>query len=66
MSLPEIGGDVAYYFKNFDPDAMRLVFEKGMNDFTYNNRVAAIKQQASLFSWHKTAQQYLDVYRQLG
>lgn len=66
MSLPEIGGDAAYYFNDFDPLTMRSVFEKGMADYQYNNREAAIHEQASLFSWDKCAQQYLDVYRSLA
>jgi glycosyltransferase involved in cell wall biosynthesis len=65
-SLPEVGGEAAYYFDSFDPDAMRCVFEKGMTDYNNYNRVTAIKQQASIFNWQKTAQQYLDIYRQLA
>jgi glycosyltransferase involved in cell wall biosynthesis len=65
MSLPEIGGDAAYYFDDFDPAAMRMIFEKGMNDFAKHDRSAAIKQQASLFNWNKTAKQYLAIYRNL-
>lgn len=64
-SLPEVGGEVVYYFDSFDPAAMRSVFEKGMNDFNNHNRVTAIKQQAAIFNWNKTAQQYLEVYRKL-
>ena len=58
--------EAAYYFDSFDPEAMRCVFEKGMNDYNNHNRVTAIKQQASIFNWQKTAQQYLDIYRQLA
>lgn len=64
-SLPEVGGEAAYYFNDFDPDAMRSVFEKGMNDYNSYDRVPIIKQQAAIFNWHKTAQQYLEVYRKL-
>ncbi|MEI9911174.1 MAG: glycosyltransferase [Bacteroidota bacterium] len=64
-SLPEVGGDAAYYFSDFDPRAMRSVFEKGMNDFKNHNRIPAIKRQASLFNWNKTAGEYLDIYRKL-
>jgi len=64
-SLPEIGGKVAYYFDDFDHLAMRLAFEKGMNDYTENNRIPAIKRQAELFTWNRTAKQYLAVYRQM-
>ncbi len=62
-SLPEVGGEAAYYFDDFDPLAMRLVFEKGMNDFNNYNRVPAIQQQAAQFSWDKAAREYLTVYR---
>ena len=65
MSLPEIGGDVVYYFNDFDPTAMRSIFEKGLQDFKSNKREEAIKKQALLFSWEKTAKEYLNVYRKL-
>ena len=64
-SLPEIGGDAAYYFDSFKPDDMKAVFEKGMNDFNTCNRAAAIKKHAHLFSWEKAVQEYLNVYRSL-
>jgi glycosyltransferase involved in cell wall biosynthesis len=64
-SLPEIGADAAYYFKSFEADDMRIVFENGMNDFGRNDRVSAIKQHAFSFSWDKAAGEYLDIYRQL-
>jgi glycosyltransferase involved in cell wall biosynthesis len=64
-SLPEIGGDAAYYFDSFEPEAMQNVFEKGMNDYTNNQRMAAIKKHADSFSWNKAVHEYLDVYRKL-
>lgn len=64
MSLPEIGGNVAYYFDHFDPAAMRKIFEEGMNDFTNNKREDVIRQQAAKFNWNDAASQYLAVYRQ--
>jgi glycosyltransferase involved in cell wall biosynthesis len=62
-SLPEVGGDAAYYFNNFDPAEMKKVFENGMKDYTAGNRIIAIRQQAERFSWDTTAQEYLTVYR---
>ncbi len=63
-SLPEVGGDAAYYFNDFSPESMQCVFEKGMNDFCSNdNRVTAVKKQAALFDWNKNAKEYLEVYR---
>jgi glycosyltransferase involved in cell wall biosynthesis len=64
MSLPEIGGNAAWYFDDFDPDAMRSVFEKGMNDFAGHNKVDLIKKQAANFNWNKAAAEYLAVYRE--
>lgn len=61
-SLPEIGGDVAYYFDNFEPKHMQSVFIKGMQDFNDQNRSADIIKHAGKFSWEKTAQQYLQLY----
>lgn len=63
MSLPEIGGDAAYYFDDFEPDTMRTCFNTSLNDYRTNDRVESIKRQASWFNWHTTAKQYLDIYR---
>jgi glycosyltransferase involved in cell wall biosynthesis len=64
-SLPEVGGDAAYYFRSFEPDAMRQVFAAGMADYADRMPVGKIKQQAAKFSWNKTAAEYIDVYKQL-
>ncbi len=65
-SLPEVGGNAAYYFNDFSPESMQHDFEKGMNDFKNNNRMTAIKQQAASFDWNKTAKEYLEIYRNLS
>jgi glycosyltransferase involved in cell wall biosynthesis len=62
-SLPEVGGDVAYYFDNFEPAHMQKVFADGMQDFKDNNRAASIIKNAERFSWQNTAQQYLQLYQ---
>jgi len=62
-SLPEVGGDVAYYFDNFEPAHMQSVFNSGMKDYTDNDREAAIIAHAHKFSWEKTAQQYMQLYK---
>lgn len=65
-SLPEIGGEEAYYFENFDPDYMTDVFEKGMSDFNANHeKRIQIEKRACMFSWEKCAQGYYDIYTQL-
>lgn len=65
-SLPEIGGNAAYYFNDFLPEAMRSVFENGMNEFINNPvKTVEIKEQAAKFSWEKAVQEYFAVYRKL-
>ena len=61
-SLPEIGGDAAFYFDDFNKEAMQAVFEKGMNDFVKNNGKEKVIQQAAKFSWHDAAKEYLQLY----
>ncbi|MGY4537513.1 glycosyltransferase involved in cell wall biosynthesis [Mucilaginibacter sp. UYNi724] len=61
-SLPEVGGNVAYYFDSFEPVHMRKVFKTGMEDYINNNRAEAIIEHASKFSWQAASQQYLDLY----
>ncbi|MBB6130862.1 glycosyltransferase family 4 protein [Mucilaginibacter lappiensis] len=61
-SLPEIGGDAAWYFDSFEPETMRATFAKGLEEYTSNNMEASITQHANQFNWEKTAQQYLDLY----
>ncbi len=61
-SLPEIGGDVAYYFNDFSPEDMQQVFNKGMDDFYNNNRVDAVVSHASEFTWENAANKYLSLY----
>ena len=63
--LPEIGGDLAFYFdRNFDPEDMRAVFESGMNRYNQDlgNR---LRQRACDFSWEKCATSYLKIYREI-
>ncbi len=62
--LPEIGGDVAYYFDNFEPAHMQEVFTAGMADYEANCREESIKQQAKKFSWQIAARQYMQLYKE--
>ncbi|SFS48993.1 Glycosyltransferase involved in cell wall bisynthesis [Mucilaginibacter polytrichastri] len=61
-SLPEVGGDVAYYFDSFDPKHMQQVFTRGMADFRVRNREDEVKAQANKFTWENSANQYLALY----
>ena len=63
-SLPEVGGDAAYYFDNFEPEYMQLIFAKGMEDFATRGRKQEVIDQANKFSWERAANQYLDLYEE--
>lgn len=65
-SLPEIGGDAAFYFPDFDPVNMRTAFAEGMHK--YNTGIITSKEiqaRAAFFDWNLAAEQYLQVYRNL-
>jgi glycosyltransferase involved in cell wall biosynthesis len=63
-SLPEIGGDAAFYFDSFDPAAMQGVFAKGMEQFYAGDMAQKVIAHAMQFDWQKTAQQYLALYQE--
>lgn len=62
-ALPEIGGDAAYYFDDFDPDRMAQVFERGLADFRDRDGASRVRAHAAGFSWARAAAAYLDLYR---
>lgn len=66
-SLPEIGGDWAFYWNDFTPEAMAEVFELGMTAYRQNTEQFAreLKTRAASFDWDNTAKQYLAVYDEL-
>jgi glycosyltransferase involved in cell wall biosynthesis len=63
--LPEIGGDMAYYFKQFDPGYMREHFIRCMEQYEREQPQALIKARAKAFSWQKAAREYIEVYKSL-
>ena len=66
-SLPEIGGDAAFYFENFEPQNMADVFKKGMSEFSQNSEkiTQRLKSRAQVFSIEKMAQEYYRIYESL-
>lgn len=62
-SLPEVGGDAAYYFENFEPEHMASVFKNGMAHFKANDGVAMVRRHAAKFSWEKAGAEYLALFR---
>lgn len=63
--LPEIGGNVSFYFRDFHPDHIRQVFKRGMEEYKDNQLMEQIKERGKNFNWHLSAIKYLDVYRSL-
>jgi glycosyltransferase involved in cell wall biosynthesis len=64
-SLPEVGGNAAWYFENFEPQYMRQVFNEGMREYYNTMPVEKIKAQAAKFNWDTTAIGYLNLYKSL-
>lgn len=64
-SLPEVGGDAAFYFNDFEPLHMIRVFREGMAEFQKNGLAQKIIKRGAEFKWEDKARQYLDVYRSM-
>ena len=66
-SLPEIGGEYAFYWDTFEPEHMFQVFEEGMH--TYQTNLEDYKEayisRAKSFDWDASAREYENVYRTL-
>lgn len=61
-SLPEIGGDAAFYFPTFGPADMQAAFARGMAEFDEKNMAEKVIAHAMKFDWQQTARQYLALY----
>lgn len=64
-SLPEVGGDAAFYFDDFDGAAMRRVVEAGLAAHAQPGRAAAAAVHARQFSWPRCAAQHVALYLEL-
>lgn len=64
-SLPEIGGDAAFYWESFNPDYMKEVLFEKLGEFDSNQHYfeEKIKKRADFFKWENAAKQYLECYR---
>jgi len=63
-SLPEVGGDAAYYFDNFAPASLQHTLAAGLAQHS-PARAAAAQVQARQFSWAQAAADYLGIYQEL-
>jgi glycosyltransferase involved in cell wall biosynthesis len=64
-SLPEVAGDVAFYFRNFEADHMRQVYYEGMKEYGRNGLREKIIARGSDFSWERSAAKYVEVYKSM-
>ena len=65
-SLPEVGGEYAYYFNNFEPEDMEKVLKESLLHYNTTHPSTLIKKWANSFSWEKAAKEYLEIYDSLG
>ena len=65
-SMPEIGGPLAFYWRQYDPDYMARVFHDGLalyySDPDYSHK---LRQHAAQFTWQRAARAYLAAYREI-
>lgn len=66
-SLPEVGGDVAFYFENFETNYMVSTYKNGMEEFYKNELVfkAKLLERAAKFDFSVMTKNYLSVYESL-
>ena len=64
-SLPEIGGDAAFYFSSFEKEHMHHIFRKGMEKYNSNGLADHIRKRGAAFDWKQKAKEYLAVYRSM-
>ncbi|MGL4412073.1 MAG: glycosyltransferase family 4 protein [Bacteroidales bacterium] len=66
-SLPEIGGEDAFYFDwDFTPEKMRVILKDGIDKFKSDPNIREkLIDRANLFTWENAAKSYFDIYEKL-
>ena len=64
-SIPEVCGDVPYYFDALDPTSLKRMLVNAINAPDHHQRVVAGKNLADSYKWSKCAARTLEVYREL-
>ncbi len=66
-SLPEVGGDIAFYWNSFEEEAMINTVNKALKSFQNNpaEYSARSKEHAAKFSYKKSILQYIDFYKKI-
>jgi glycosyltransferase involved in cell wall biosynthesis len=61
-SLPEVCGDAAWYWQDFEPISMRHVVEQGLRMHGAPDRAAQVRRHAQTFSWSAAIERHLALY----
>lgn len=64
-SMPEVGGDLAFYFDSFEPDAMQECLNNASLFFGNTNHQNKSVLWSKKFSWEKASQEYIELYKKL-
>ncbi len=65
-SLPEVGGDLAFYFEDFDGQKMAEVIKNGLQKYKAHPEMQEqMKEWALQFDYKIMAQKYLDFYQKV-
>ena len=63
--MPEIGGDAAFYWSNFDPEYMKDNLLQNLEYYNNNKLVLTEKiiDRSNYFDWKKAATEYIALYK---
>lgn len=65
-SLPEVAGPLGFYWNDYSPQHMADVFRAGLETFARDPGYSKkLQTHASQFTWQRSAEGYLQVYRDL-
>jgi len=65
-SIPEVCGDKAFYWDNFDPLVMAEVFNTKMKEFeSVPDMACQLKQHSLKYTWQNATQQYIELFRRV-
>lgn len=66
-SLPEVCGDQAFYWDNFDAEYMAAILTNGLKTFIKDEKRMSQKsiERAKSYNWNTTAEKYIEVYKSL-
>ena len=64
-SLPEIGGEDAFYFNNFEPEHMQKVLDDCLSHQDKIELSEKMKRQAAQFNWQHAAEEHVCLYKSL-